>query len=757
MKRPMFYILIFFVIGILFGQYFPFREGIALFLTVIVFVGVAVATIHRVYGAILLPVASLCGFAVACMANPVENEALKQWISANDIVFVQGVVYDRGVEKDGQRKIVVDCTEIFDDNKSVDMNCRIYFYTEENLEVGQEVVVMGSVFNIKPKMNVSDFDMINYCRARKILYGADPIKITSIGLNKGFLYYADRIKTKFMQVYDKIFPVKEAGLMKAIMLGEKDSIDEEIYDSFRMAGVAHIVAVSGLHIGIFAVIVLFLTKRLPKIVSTAVTIFVIALYCIFTGCSASAVRALIMISIMLAGRLLSRDYDVVSAACLAAVILLFYSPYYIYDLGFKYSFCSVTAIGFAGDIIQKYKIKNKGIRAVIIAMAAGLAGKPISMLYSYTINVFDIISNLLVTGLMTVVFASGFVGGLVGLVSTHAGRVAAFPAYILLRYFQLVCDAVDRLPLANLATSGISAGTAIFIYILMFFVYNILMDGINSYAAALIFCLSLTRASSKENIFKMDFLYVGQGDCCVMETDEGFCIFDGGDNRFQNYGQYNLLPYLRYKGVNCVDKVFISHTDSDHIGGIIEIADDIKIKDLYFSAYVNKNKDYYTLCGKAEKYGTKIHFLEKGSNVEMADGTNIHCVADGIGLRGNDNSIVLKVEHNNLSVLMPGDIEQAAERAIGTEAAADVIKVPHHGSATSSSQEFLSKVNPKAAIASAGINNIYNHPVEQIVEGYTQRGIPFFVTNKNGQITLTEKPGGFKIKYFIGDGEYETD
>lgn len=745
------------LIGIMFGQYFPQREGTVIFLLLSVTLSVIFAIRFGMFGLSLLPIAAIAGFVTMFNYCNIDVAEEQNWIKNDAVVFAEGRVISKSRGSDDSMRIVADCRYIRDDNIEKAVKYRLLFYDDTDLDVGQKFVVMGRLHSLGGSMNISDTDYSPYYLSRKIRYGIDVINITSIGSPKGILYAMARLRARFSDVYDQILPVNEAGIIKAIVLGDKTDLDDDIYQKFKTAGIAHIVAVSGLHIGIFSGLLLFLIRPLPKTVSVYITIFILGLYCMFTGCSPSAVRAFVMIVILFGGKLLHRDYDIVSSACLAAIIMLLYSPFYIYDLGFQYSFCAVLGIGLINDIIIKYGIKNKILQAVLISLAAGTATKPISVLSSSVLNVVDIFANLLVTGFMSVVFTLGLVGGILGGVSIHLGRIAAAPVYALLKYFLLVCDVMDKCSLTHIAAGHISMGMVIFIYFLFVFIYNAAMDIKNSYAGAVAVSLMLTGGTVLENKgFRMDFLYVGQGDCCVLTTEDSCCIFDGGDNRYKNYGQYNLLPFLHYSGVSEVDSVYISHTDADHIGGIAEIMDDIRINDIYFSNKVTKNEYYYTVCDLAEKYGTNIHYMSKYDKNNI-DSVTVECIYEGLGTGDNNNSMVLKVEYDGLSVLMTGDIEAAAEAELDSGADADVLKVPHHGSSTSSSQYLIDCVTPHTAIVSAGVDNMFNHPRQNIVNRYKDNGIRLFSTNSSGQITLTEGFDGFNINCFIGGYEYETD
>ncbi len=627
MKRPMVYVFAFVFIGIMFGQYFPQREGIALFGFSTLFLAIIIALYHKLFGCILLPCASMLGFVAMVCALPSPNPNITDFINNNSVVFVEGKVCAVSGGYDNNSHIIVKCRKIFDDNITEDVNFKIHAYTQNTPDVGQNVVLMGKLYAINGKKNISDNDISIYYGARKIRYGMDIVKTTNLELDKDIGYYAFKIKNKLADVYTKILPEEESSLMQAIILGDSSQIDDEIYTNLANAGIVHIVAVSGLHIGIFASLIAFFTKRLNRVISFAITLAVLSFYFVLTGFGISSERALLMMAVLMLGKLLHKDYDIVSSACTTAVIILLISPFYIYDMGFQYSFCTVVGIGLMYDFFRKYNVNNSILQTIGISVAAGLSGKPIGILHSYKISLVDIFANLLITGLITIIFISGLVGGIIGLINITAGKFIVSAAYALLKYILFISKMFAGLKFENIAVGNCSFGGIIFIYILMICVYNIIMrdEKDDGYTLALPVIIASLLCSSIKNKIEINpdvyFLDMGRSESCVLTYENRCYVLNGGSTIYKNNGTKTLLPYLYYKGYNRIDGVFLSDTREMNIGGILQIMDKIKIDRIYIPSSAEHNRYYYELIELAKKYKIEIVYLNDDNYDEIDENT----------------------------------------------------------------------------------------------------------------------------------------
>lgn len=262
-----------------------------------------------------------------------------------------------------------------------------------------------------------------------------------------------------------------------------------------------------------------------------------------------------------------------------------------------------------------------------------------------------------------------------------------------------------------------------------------------SYSAfALVLCTALLfySVNTKYRGFELDFIYVGQGDCTVILDDNKCYIMDAGSSEYKNYGEV-LFNQLKYKNVNKIDGIYISHMDYDHMGGVLEIAELMPIDNIYISEYCHRNENYNMLLSSAEKHNINVEYVNENYEEQLTENTAVKLIyvdknADNV----NNSSVVYKLTYGDKSVLFTGDIDsKVMEKAADTsEIDADILKVPHHGSSGSVSEKFINAVSPQLAVNSAGYNNIYGHPSDETVAFYNDMNIPFLSTDYNGMIEI---------------------
>ena len=219
--------------------------------------------------------------------------------------------------------------------------------------------------------------------------------------------------------------------------------------------------------------------------------------------------------------------------------------------------------------------------------------------------------------------------------------------------------------------------------------------------------------------FEVNFLDVGQGDGIAIRTHDAFITVDGGSSDVKNVGKYRIIPFIKYKGIRAIDYAIISHLDNDHVSGgreLLEQSDNggIKVRNIVLPKLLNKDDEYVEMEKLAHAMGVEVLYLKNGDSIE-AGPLKIKCINPDIKNQmddRNDNSTVLDVKYKNFSMLLTGDISSEVENNIEKNLAQKytVLKVPHHGSRFSSSENMLSKIEPKYSVISCGEGNSYGHP-----------------------------------------------
>ena len=534
-------------------------------------------------------------------------------------------------------------------------------------------------------------------------------------------------------------------------------------------------AVSGSHItyiiSAFSILMEKKNKRITKILTIIFLIFFMAL----TGFTASVVRASIMGILILTSGLVHRKSDTINNLGISSLIILICNPYTIIDAGFWLSFAGTMGIILLekpiNSYFQKFKIcKIKPISWIInsftITFAANIIIIPIMAYMFSTFSMTFWISNILAAPVMEFVTIYGF---LIYFISIFLLPLAKFLGIILnfsLNSLIKIAEITSLIPGSSIYIKTPYLLECIIYYLILFLIFNWkrmkeklennkILEKIkkNSYkyiSIILIFIILTNTISNK--IFqeiKIYFVDVGQGDSTLIQTIEGKNILiDGGGSEFGSFdvGESILLPYLLDRRITTIDYLMISHFDSDHIGGVFAILENLKVKNIIISKQGETSENLKKFYEITNNKGIRTIIVKKGDIVEIDKYSHFeilfpedNLIEDNIL---NNNSIVARFNSLNFSILFTGDIEEIAEKRLcelysGTDKLeAFVLKVAHHGSKTSSTEEFLELVKPKIALIGVGKNNNFGHPNIDVIERLENMGSKIYRTDNCGEIII---------------------
>ena len=534
-------------------------------------------------------------------------------------------------------------------------------------------------------------------------------------------------------------------------------------------------AVSGSHItyiiSAFSILMEKKNKRITKILTIIFLIFFMAL----TGFTASVVRASIMGILILTSGLVHRKSDTINNLGISSLIILICNPYTIIDAGFWLSFAGTMGIILLEEPInsyfQKFKIcKIKSISWIInsftITFAANIIIIPIMAYMFSTFSMTFWISNILAAPVMEFVTIYGF---LIYFISIFLLPLAKFLGIILnfsLNSLIKIAEITSLIPGSSIYIKTPYLLECIIYYLILFLIFNWkrikeklennkILEKIkkNSYkyiSIILIFIILTNTISNK--IFqeiKIYFVDVGQGDSTLIQTIEGKNILiDGGGSEFGSFdvGESILLPYLLDRRITTIDYLMISHFDSDHIGGVFAILENLKVKNIIISKQGETSENLKKFYEITNNKGIRTITVKKGDIVEIDKYSHFeilfpedNLIEDNIL---NNNSIVARFNSLDFSILFTGDIEEIAEKRLcelysGTDKLeAFVLKVAHHGSKTSSTNKFLEMVKPKLALVGVGKNNNFGHPNEGVIERLENMSCKIYRTDNCGEIEI---------------------
>ena len=708
-------------------------------------------------------------------------------------VVVQGRVYQKEVKnQSGQDKTVVYLKQVsFAGAKPADIEEteNILCYLGEGVpepEIGSFVILKGTLKNFQQPTNPGQFNAPFYYQILRISFRLDRAEI-QVKSDKFYkisegLY---QLRRKAGNKMDALLPEQEASVMKTMLLGEKGILDEEIKGLYQRNGIAHILAISGLHISMIGMGLYQLLRRTGiKIKPGAILAsIVIILYGVMTGFAVSAIRAIVMFLLQMLAQILGRTYDRITALAVAAVLVLVEQPLYLFHSGFQFSFLCVLGISLILPILGNVR-KGRKLLEGIAMMAVTL---PVYLGVFYQIPVYSMFLNFIVLPMMSILMGAGIVMILAAFLWTPLGTPAAWLITGILMVYEKLALFTERLP-HHYWTPGCPAKWQLAVYVAVLILVAALgrtkrkavlyqkdcihrrgkcKKWITTYGIPVGICWGLILlgvvilAWRFRPELQVTFLDVGQGDCIFLQTEDGTSyLTDGGSSSVSKVGKYRMMPFLKYQGASQVKAVFVSHADSDHCNGIAELLEQAELEGIRVEYLVLpdladecRSEGYEELVELARQNGIAVQYLHEGQQFQDGE-LQFRCLHPSKGYRAedlNETSMVLLVTYRGFSMLLTGDVQGAGEEHLTQELKAwkkpgatehaetelTILKVAHHGSKNSTTEEFLKAANPKLAIISCGEGNRYGHPHEETLERLEKADVSWFCTKDYGAITVT--------------------
>ena len=802
--------------------------------------------------------------------NPVEGQSVVQEEATEGQLLVQKEAAEKQLlvqEEAAEKQLLVQgkCAEKPADTKATE---NILCYLREGVpepEIGSLVILKGTLKNFQQPTNPGQFNAPFYYQILRISFRLNQAEIQV--KSDRFYKIAEglyQLRRKAGSKVDALLPEQEASVMKTMLLGEKGILDEEIKGLYQRNGIAHILAISGLHISMIGMGLYQLLRRagLKIKLSAILASMIIVLYGMMTGFAVSAIRAIAMFLLQMLAQILGRTYDRITALAVAAVLVLVEQPLYLFHSGFQFSFLCVLGISLILPVLGNVR-KGKKLFEGVALMAVTL---PVYLGVFYQIPVYSMFLNFIVLPMMSILMGAGIVMILAAFLCTPLAIPAAWLITGILMVYERIGLFTEKLP-HHYWTPGCPAKWQLAVYVAVLIIIaalgrtkrkavlyqkdcihrrggcakEILQEQnkrirriachggkwISTYGIPVGICwgflllgvVILTWRFRPE--LKVTFLDVGQGDCIFLQTEDGASyLTDGGSSSVSKVGKYRMIPFLKYQGASQIKAVFVSHADSDHCNGIAELLEQaelegIRVENLVLTDIADecRSEGYEELVELAGQNGITVQLLHEGQ--QLQDGELLfQCLHPSKGYRAedlNETSMVLLVTYREFSMLLTGDVQGAGEEhltqelqdwkepgvaqmqdvirisgeeesmeeesieeqsiederieeqieekrpqnkmgANHTETELTILKVAHHGSKNSTSEEFLKAANPKIAIISCGKGNRYGHPHEETLERLEKADVPWFCTKDYGAITVTvDDKSRVQVRGYIAD------
>lgn len=645
----------------------------------------------------------------------------------------------------------------------------------KEIHPGNTIEVSGTYYQGRKKRNPGEFDYNKYLFSKNItgiLYVNQVSDISFTNREKEFftdLIFQVRkfIDGRFSQLHSK----ETAALLRGLLLADRGEIDYEIKTQFINSGVIHVLAVSGLHVGFIALIFYFLFGRFNLILRSALTICGLLIFMFITGVPPSVFRATVMAIVIIVGYTTNRSTNLFNSLAIAALVLLLINPNDIYLPGFQLSFSAVLAIGAIYPLIEKwikkFQIENKLFKYIILFMGISFSAQigtlPFTLIYFGKISVIALFTNLLVIPAIGVIIGIAIFTLLVSLIFPFiASYYAAANELISSLLFKLISFTGD-LSFSHVVIRRYSFLDALIFYFFLIFIIHYLPKFRSGFAATILILLSVLniyfissiddKRLLAENELNVVMIDVGQGDSFLVKFPNGkTALIDAGrvTMNFDN-GERVIMPLLEYFGIDKIDYGIVSHIDNDHYAGFISLILNKKIKKIYKPKIDTSSIKDVKFEHFLKQFNIPVSYYNAQSlrigNSEMFI-LNNNDYFSGKNISSNESSGIIKIVYGKNSIIFTGDAGKETESlyiSVYKEFLnSDVLKVGHHGSETSSSEEFLKYVSPKISLISAGINNNYGHPANDVLKRIKESGSEIFRTDVEGAVILQSDGYSFK-------------
>lgn len=732
----------------------------------------------------------LAGFRKSSLEEDFRNRYLSE-LQDGEVVTIQGEIYYKE-QKTYQIYYYLKNTYIQSENQAISCNQVIAYMSQDLYPIGTTIIAKGTVSFWDEARNEGNFDAKAFYSSQQIDFAVDDLTVkNSIPPDITWQEWLYQFRCRLKNVIIEAIGEKEGGVLAGMLLGDKSELDQEVKEAYKNAGISHVLAISALHISIFASgIYGFLRKRGMGYWGAGVLSFLFLMgYATMTGNGISTQRAVMMFLITVVGATFGRSSDLLNSLGAAILFLLWENPRLMEYAGFQFSIAAVLSIGIVSEVRWKKEMTGqtqdsckgqmrasrkgqakdsqnsqaKGIElkkrladGFILSGFIQLGTLPLTAYHYFEVPVYSVVLNVFLLPLMSYLLPLGAFGSVVGLFFSFPAKLILLPCKGILWLYEKSCSLMLQLPFSQWITGQPEIWQMVLYYLLLFlgvlFWYTgkkrrwiMLAEGV-----ATGFCLFGSSSLQPE----LSILDVGQGDGIFIYSQSGISMFiDGGSTDVKNVGTYRILPFLKSKGVRQIDYWFVSHADQDHISGLLEVLESgYSIENVVFSSAIPRDEAWESVVNLAEEFDSNLFYLNQGDSLVMGQEimTCLFPGEDGSSDR-NELSMVLLWESGEFQGLFTGDISEEEEKLLLSQerlGEVNFYKAAHHGSNSSNSSAFLEYLSPEITVISCGKDNSYGHPGEEALKHIKEAGSEIFYTMESGQITVKRTEEGMRVYEF---------
>jgi len=691
-----------------------------------------------------------------------------------------------------------------------------------NLSTGDRIVFLARIRSIRNFSNPGGFDYQRHMAFKKVwgsaYVPAQKLTLIEKNVDKGVGAIIPDARHRISNLIDQIGDKEQQGVLKALIVGDREAISPELRTSFNRVGAGHLLAISGLHIGIIATasflffkwilsyIRFFLLNAWTKKGAVLLSIVPVLVYGLLSGMSPSTQRAVIMVIVFLTAFLFEKEHDLTNTLAIAAMMILIVYPPSLFSISFQLSFAAVFAIIYGLSRIptpwlsgQNNTRKKKWAKAAIklyyffmTSFLAVLGTLPLVMYYFNQVSLVGLPANIIFIPLI------GFVVVPFGILAVFICPFSVPGALVCLKAASAVLELAIMIikVVSGWSFAAIKTVTPNYLEIFCYYVLFLVLLNLKSVQAGIPLALSKNRRSqSKKSIqkpvvavalltvlvFSADLGYglyqrywrddvrvtmidVGHGNASLLELPYGYTmLIDGGgfsDNRMFDVGASIVAPFLWRKKIRTVDTLVLSHANSDHLNGLIYIAENFNVKQVWLNHESADTFGYRLFMETIKKNHIQMPAYRKITGVHDINGVQVDVLyppKDFIEKKDietwrnlDNNSMVLKTSFGKVSLLFLGDIKTPAEyelvSTVGDKLRSTVLLAPHHGSKTSSSERFLEKVKPEVVVISSRWKSRFGFPHPSVLKRYQDKGSRVLETAHIGAVSIRTDGRALRIR-----------
>ncbi len=635
------------------------------------------------------------------------------------------------------------------------------------LNIGNKVIINGRFIKAQGMRNPGQFDYNNYLRTAGIsgffdVYKTEDLKILNNNKNifRQSIWQARlSINNRINELYSNL----TAGLLKGLLLADRQEIDYKTKALFVNSGVIHVLAVSGLHVGYIILILMLFFERFNLYVKLIAVMLGLIVFAFITGLPDSVVRASIMAIVIILAKLTNRTTNIFNSLSIAALIILLINPQELFNPGFQLSFSAVLSIAILYPIISKpinkyfdaLPILKYIFLFIAVSLSAQIGTLPFTLYYFGKLSLIALAANLIVIPLIGIIIALAITSLFISILSVPVALYFAAANELFTEMMFNIVKLAGEFKYSFLFVKYFSLLDGFLFYAflsLLIYFWLIFKNGKAKVLLIILILLNYFLFGSFDDIellkpkhLNVVMIDIGQGDSFLLKFPNGkTALIDAGLAKpgFDS-GERIIKPLLEELDIDKINYAFVSHLDKDHSGGFLYLLKNNIIEKLYKPVSDSSETDL-----KFESFVLKNNVSLKHYKKEkiIIDHTAIYFLCDSsiqynFKLSKNNRSGILKIVYGNISILFTGDMEKQIEQYLLSRYSSflhsDILKVSHHGSKTGSTDEFLNAVNPNLALISVGKNNPYKHPSDEVIERLKSRKVKIIRSDINAAFILS--------------------